>query len=296
MGSEDPRPIIESAHPSGSGREAPRQPLAWSEREPDDATDAVPHADVQNLGFVGEYLVCGASRRGRSHAHSGTYREDAIVLSADADAPWWLIAVADGAGSCPLSRVGSGLATREAARYVRDTWQTGADLAKLVSAAAEASLLALQAEAGRRQCPLTHLSCTLLLLLVSGGEAAVFQAGDGIVASISENGSLAILAQPDSEEFAGATHFLTGDHVRGTWTSRTRIVRLDPGPAGFLVATDGVSDDLVPYERNGPIITREISRIVAGDDPGLALLGLLGYEKRGSFDDRTLAVAWRRQA
>jgi hypothetical protein len=61
-----------------------------------------------------------------------------------------------------------------------------------------------------------------------------------------------------------------------------------------LVATDGVSDDLIPLAENGPILAQELRAVAAiTSDAGKRLGELLDYEKRGSFDDRTLVIAWR---
>jgi hypothetical protein len=67
-------------------------------------------------------------------------------------------------------------------------------------------------------------------------------------------------------------------------------------PHGFLIATDGVADDLIPLADNGPILAAELARLAALDgDAGVLLGEVLDYEKRGSFDDRTLVMAWRRR-
>jgi hypothetical protein len=45
---------------------------------------------------------------------------------------------------------------------------------------------------------------------------------------------------------------------------------------------------------NGPILATELRQIAGLDgDAGPRLGQLLEYEKRGSFDDRTLVIAWR---
>ena len=50
------------------------------------------------------------SRRGKLHENNATFREDAFEI--DTTGGWVLVAVADGAGSHYLSRVGSNLAVK----------------------------------------------------------------------------------------------------------------------------------------------------------------------------------------
>jgi hypothetical protein len=47
------------------------------------------------------------SKRGRSHAHEGKFREDDFAVS-ELPADWNMISVSDGAGSAQLAREGSG--------------------------------------------------------------------------------------------------------------------------------------------------------------------------------------------
>lgn len=84
----------------------------WEDREPIDPSDPVPHTDTQILNAIDNWRIIGASRRGKMHAHKGIYREDAFAL--DQINGWHLMVVADGGGSCPLSRVGSQLAANAA--------------------------------------------------------------------------------------------------------------------------------------------------------------------------------------
>ncbi|MBC8254933.1 MAG: protein phosphatase 2C domain-containing protein, partial [Ardenticatenia bacterium] len=80
----------------------------WEDREPTDPTDPVDHTDPRMLEAPDGWRIVGASRRGKMHAHKGIYREDAFAFGETNG--WHLVVVADGGGSCPLSRVGSQLA------------------------------------------------------------------------------------------------------------------------------------------------------------------------------------------
>jgi hypothetical protein len=272
---------------------------AWHELQPLDEQDSVPQTEHAVIPTKSWALI-GASRRGKSHAHAGAYREDAFAMACDPnwEAPaWWGLAVSDGAGSCPLSRVGSNLAVRHVATSLSnpDSWNSAPG--KRLEQAVLGALSRLEKEARDRACEVKDLSCTLLVLLWiedadgSGGRAFTFQAGDGLIAATDDHGLFARLAAQDEEAFAGSTHFFTGDYVWRTWGDRFSEFDLPEPPLGFLVMTDGVSDDLVPYSKNGPIIVKELCRVRDHEAPGEALVELLGYEKRGSFDDRTLVCA-----
>ncbi|MBQ7584726.1 MAG: protein phosphatase 2C domain-containing protein, partial [Desulfovibrionaceae bacterium] len=55
-------------------------------------------------------MMVAASRRGRSHAHHGLPRDDHFVIQYEVKSGYYLLAVADGAGSAEFSREGSRLA------------------------------------------------------------------------------------------------------------------------------------------------------------------------------------------
>lgn len=55
--------------------------------------------------------IAVASKRGRSHAHNGTFRDDDFLVKNLPD-EWAVVAVADGAGSAKFSREGSGFSTK----------------------------------------------------------------------------------------------------------------------------------------------------------------------------------------
>ncbi|MFB2119800.1 PP2C family serine/threonine-protein phosphatase [Parapedobacter sp. 2B3] len=63
--------------------------------------------------FAGDFLdkkIVIASKRGRSHAHEGSFRDDDFCVRQLVDG-WAIVAVADGAGSAKYARQGSKLAT-----------------------------------------------------------------------------------------------------------------------------------------------------------------------------------------
>jgi hypothetical protein len=130
-----------------------------------------------------------------------------------------------------------------------------------------------------------------------------FQIGDGLimVAYDPQNmGDFDELTEPDSADFGGGTTFMTSEPLE-EWLNRETIVHeLDRAPWLLMAMTDGVSDDMVPYDRNVPrfllpgieragVLTIEDSL----DEAAQKLLMMISYEKKGSFDDRTLVVMFQ---
>lgn len=266
------------------------------EATPSSGSCAEPHHAHDDLSSR-EFRIFAASRRGRSHELAGKPREDVFALAVG-DPHWWFAAVADGAGSRSRSRLGAEVATNAAVSYVRGASNVINDPTIVLNGAARSSVEALQARALQSEYDIADLACTLLLLLwtstTEGGCVTTFQAGDGLIASISEDGTLVALNDADEESFAGSTHFITGTHVQNTWEQRVRTSSPQNDTRAFLLMSDGVADDLIPYQRNGPILARELSRIAKDEQPATALLNdVLAYHKRGSFDDRTMVVGWR---
>ncbi len=79
---------------------------------PSDKSDPYfkPDEDIGSLATIGGMSMVSASRRGRSHEHTGAFRDDDFNL-ANIDG-WDIIAVADGAGSAKSSRRGAQIAVK----------------------------------------------------------------------------------------------------------------------------------------------------------------------------------------
>ena len=72
-----------------------------------------PFAKEDNVAIAGTFLdkkIVVASKRGRSHANVGSFREDDFAFKNFDTNGWSILAVSDGAGSAALSRKGSKLA------------------------------------------------------------------------------------------------------------------------------------------------------------------------------------------
>lgn len=284
------------------------KPTTWQEVEPTDPTDPVPHMTHRLLEGVDGWRLAGASRRGKMHAHHGTYREDAFAM--DVVGPWHLVAVSDGAGSSRLSRVGSRLAVETAVARMKEIVQTEPNLSpeKLRRALAEALLAAheaVQQEAKQRGLPVKEFSATLLLLVHGVGRDShvigSIQVGDGLIAIKYRDGTIEPLAERDSGIHGGETYFLTSQPVE-VWLERGKVRLLEEPPELLVAMSDGVADDFIPYKRHLPVLFGTLEKVTAREegfrdgDEDQVLLQLIGYDKRGSFDDRTLVMLCRKQS
>lgn len=109
---------------------------------------------------------------------------------------------------------------------------------------------------GKRKLDINDLSATLLLAVhttVKAGETEyslilTCQIGDGMIAAISQEGTLKLLGKPDSGDYGGQTEFLTSKNKLG----RNNLVQktfVFPGNLKTLmVMTDGVADDYFPND------------------------------------------------
>ncbi|MGN7785993.1 PP2C family serine/threonine-protein phosphatase [Niabella sp. 22666] len=87
------------------------------------------YAKEDNDSILSDFLdkrIVIASRRGRSHAHEGSFREDHFCTKQLQD-NWAMVAVADGAGSAKYSRKGSQIATE----FIIDHFSEGNTLSDL---------------------------------------------------------------------------------------------------------------------------------------------------------------------
>lgn len=259
--------------------------------------DAVRPVATSDHSLVGGYRIAAASIVGRGHVYQQRPCDDAyqIAVGRDGGRAWWFAAVADGAGSRALSRYGAEAATSAAAQRAAEALAAGWSLRDAIAAAVAIARTAQADRARQHGAGVADLSCTLLCLAcgIDGQRMslATFQVGDGLIAAIDDHGAIVPLAQAD-DEVPGATLFLESLDDHG-WDARIRCEELAVPPRGLVVATDGLADDLIPWSENGPILAGELDQMAALADAGVRLGEILSYEKHGSFDDRTLVVAWR---
>jgi serine/threonine protein phosphatase PrpC len=224
-----------------------------------------------------QLLVVGASKRGRSHAHEGTCRDDHFGFTSNDG--WYIGAVADGAGSAEYSREGSKQAVKailkelprllaeEISSEELERWvallQDGDDHVQgsikialydtLVTAAFTAAQR-IEKEVVRDAGEGAHYSqfsttiiCAIARQVNDKWFFGSFSVGDGGAAVLYETstGDTAItrLTQPDSGEYAGQTIFLRTTELKDANESMKRIFfDVRDEFTALALMTDGITD------------------------------------------------------
>ncbi|HQZ28894.1 MAG TPA: PP2C family serine/threonine-protein phosphatase [Verrucomicrobiales bacterium] len=262
----------------------------WKD-EPSDREDPYWQAD-EAVGFAefGGHLVLAASKRGRSHAHEGKFRDDAFRLASFPETNWGVIAVSDGAGASKYSRKGSVLACDAVDAYFRsfcsEQWSAldevvisylaeanestvrdlNAILPDVIGKAALDAQHAIRKEATLKAAEMRDYSCTLIFALVkqfpSHFVVASFWVGDGGIGLYQETlDSVHVLGEPDSGEYAGQTRFLTmSDIFSGhSYLQRIKFKAVEDFTA-LVLMTDGITDPKFQTDANlkNPVIWKSL--------------------------------------
>jgi len=274
-----------------------------------------------------DVLCAAASRRGRSHAHEGLFRDDDFCIEYLKDGDFWVIAVADGAGGYKLSRRGSQIACIEAVHSVKEQllkvgysafsetvlkYQSLSEinftkslLYNILGIAAFNAYQKVGKQAEEFGKPIKDFSTTLNLTLckkiANQWFIATYAVGDGGVVAIKASGEVVALSVPEEGEYAGQTHFLTESGIWKAEEVAKRIKYFLIDDLKYIIAmTDGITD---PYFTNASDLS---SRELWGDfinniKPSVLLeknnlkldenlLSWLDFWVQGNHDDRTIAV------
>jgi serine/threonine protein phosphatase PrpC len=253
----------------------------WKTLEPDENLPyPKDHLATQQISSEG-FQIIAASRRGRSHAHEGKFREDDFAIHVDKTG-WHILIVADGAGSATLSRRGSGLACQTALEFLKkstvellepkfahlisefssdNTKNSEKEIKNLLyqalCGAAFAAYKRLEQESNTAGNPLKDYSTTFLLSIVKkfspGTFVAAFGIGDGAIGVYNEAGNIAQLMNlPDGGEFSGQTRFLTMREVIGDGDEMLRRIKFNLFDKFTFLAlmTDGIADPKFGTDNN----------------------------------------------
>ncbi len=226
--------------------------------------------------------IVAASQRGRSHAQEGKARDDHFKLLHCPDSDWYIMAVADGAGSAKYSRKGSEVACETAVdhcrshladnpafeaaiqQYGRDTTNTEARSAvtrfvyDIVFKGAVKAHEALNRLASLDDNDkVKDFNTTLMFAICKkydfGWFIASFWVGDGAMCLYDETNKTAkLLGVPDEGEFSGQTRFLTMPGIFREQDAAARRLRMAVVPdfTALFLMTDGVSDPMFETDRN----------------------------------------------
>ncbi|KAA6347274.1 hypothetical protein EZS27_005241 [termite gut metagenome] len=225
--------------------------------------------------------MVAASQRGRSHAHEGKARDDDFRLFFDDSSEWYVMVVADGAGSAKYSRRGSQIACKTVIDVCKEKLakqnktfehqisefqknksdenrkKTGDLLYEIIGAAAFQAYKNIEKEAKQGENKLIKDFSTTLLLSICkkfdfGWFTGAFWVGDGGIGIYNkETSSVKILGEPDSGEFAGQTRFLTMLEIMqpAEIYRRLRFEVLDDFTA-LILMTDGITDPKFETDAN----------------------------------------------
>ena len=296
----------------------------WKVVEPP-ADASYPKSHLDAAGLVrGDIRIAAASRRGRSHEHAGSFRDDDFYINHCQETGWSVMLVADGAGSAVNSREGSRIAVKTAGDYLFNqlsgvkgvhlkqhitAWE-GSDQQATINAmlhhfkqAATLAVNSIQNEAICAEQPVKSYSTTLLatVALRTDNElfATAFWLGDGAIGAYSPSGKVRILGNPDSGEYAGQTRFLDQSIIADPSFSGRISVGKWNDVSHLILMTDGVSDPLFETD-NGLRSDEKWTRLVDELNPVLTDASIaperlgdwLNFFSTGNHDDRTIAVLW----
>lgn len=272
-----------------------------------------------------------ASKRGRSHAQEGKPRDDDFRVSFNPQNGWYVLAVADGAGSAKYSREGSRVACETVETYCKERLAEQGEAFEnavkayaneksqetlkpviekiheiLFKAAIEAyKAISKKVDDCQGSAVLKDFSTTLLLAVCRkfsfGWFIASFGVGDGAIAIYDKNSDgIKLLNEPDGGEYAGQTRFLTMDSI---FRDKTRIkMSIVPDFTALMLMTDGISDPFFETDANlakkdkwDALWTDLSNKVEFSDDNEQSqyeLLNWLDFWSPGNHDDRTIAILY----
>lgn len=225
-------------------------------------------------------LIVG-SKRGRSHAHEGKFRDDEFGFDYNESTGFGVIVVSDGAGSAKFSRRGSLIACESVVEYfakevpaeeftaidaviqahhaakTEETSRVLKDfLAKRVAGAAFYAHQKIKTFAEASGATLRDFSATLLFSLVRkydfGYCIISFGIGDGGIGVYDkEKNEAQLLTVPDGGEFAGQTRFVTMPDVFTSEGFYNRIsFRVVENFTALVLMSDGITDPKFQTDAN----------------------------------------------
>ena len=240
-----------------------------------------PDEDHQFIGGSYGWSLVAGSKRGRSHAQKGTFRDDDFFLYSQPQTGWQIAVVSDGAGSAKFSRRGSAIICKEGGEHLEqaldseagnklsaaiEAWQANDrqpqddDAAKrliktqlyvTLGYAAHYAFTKIREECERRSelgGVLKDYSSTILIAIVKrfpfGVFCASFNIGDGAIGVMHLDGNPELLCEPDGGDFSGQTRFLSQDTVTQDELFKRLKFSWVTDFASLYLMTDGISD---PY-------------------------------------------------
>ena len=230
--------------------------------------------------------IVAASQRGRSHAQEGKARDDHFKLYHCDESDWYIIAVADGAGSAKFSRQGSRIACDTVVAHCQSQLLDAADFEEkirsyhnaedevlarkqmanviysIIGNAAfkahkaineQAAELAKDVEGTKPKDFATTLMFAICKKFDFGWFVASYWVGDGAMCIFNDQKkSFKLLGIPDEGEFSGQTRFLTMPEIFKDAKAVMDRLRfsIEEDFTALMLMTDGVSDPMFETENN----------------------------------------------
>lgn len=229
-----------------------------------------------------DFSLVAASKRGRSHAHTGIFRDDDFRIEYLNDSDWSIAIVSDGAGSCTYSRRGSQIICETSLNHIKKTLSEGKsetielaaenfyraraekidstrieklrvdlrnELYMVVSHAAYHSVAKIKEEVKvveSRDGKFKDFSSTALISICKkfkfGTLCAAYWVGDGAIGIYSKTTGVTLLGEADNGEFSGQTRFLDMDEISQEALVKRLRFELVDDVTAFILMSDGVSD------------------------------------------------------
>ncbi|WP_247237987.1 PP2C family serine/threonine-protein phosphatase [Telluribacter sp. SYSU D00476] len=229
---------------------------------------------------LGDRYILASSKRGRSHANEGSFREDDFAFM-NLENGWSIVAVSDGAGSARFSRKGSDIACRSVVEYFGEessatslqefdqileqhkakaspdsSTKLNHYVYNTLGKAAFTVHKRLEDFASKAGHTLKDLSCTLIFTLFkryeSGYAFLSFGVGDCPIAVLNKDISeVTLLNWIDVGEFGGGTRFITMPEIFRNEKFATRFSFIEKEDFSYLMLmSDGIYDPKFVVEAN----------------------------------------------
>lgn len=243
-----------------------------------------PYWKADDIHATGDFLdkkIVVSSKRGRSHANVGSFRDDDFAFKNLHSSGWSILAVSDGAGSARLSRKGSQLACDFVVKYFEEHFtpenlkdfdqvllshhnKTDVDSSKKISRfvydnlskAAHAVHKQLAAYALSVEAPLKDFHSTLIFAAVKkyefGYAILTFGVGDCPIGLLNKDlTEIKLMNWLDVGEFGGGTRFITMPEIFQSDKFSTRFgFKLIDDFSYLMLMTDGIYDPKFVVEAN----------------------------------------------
>ena len=274
--------------------------------------------------------IVAASQRGRSHAHEGIFRDDDFGMDYDKNTNWYIITVADGAGSAKAARKGSAIACQTVVKVCKAELESrhkdfeylikelskdrsdgnrkkmGDALYGILGTAVFKAYKNIEEEATNSTRDIKDYSTTLIVSICKkfkfGWFMGAFWVGDGGIGFYNKNTRfLKVLGETDGGEFAGQTRFLTMPEITqpAELYRRLRFDIVDDFTA-LILMSDGITDpkfetdaNLLKIEKWDELwadLSKEVEFKDNNEKTAGQLLKWLDFWSPGNHDDRTIAI------